>query len=124
MISKFNYMQRIVNISFAAILITSLLSCGNGKETKGDLKDKMAQLEKLKKSQDRLGDSIKQLEQELAVLDPSTAAKPKLVAITSLATQNFAHYIDIQGKITTNNIFYISPRGAGGQVKDIYVKQG
>ena len=100
-----------------------MASCG-GKETKGDLNDKKVLLQKMKNDQEKLGDSIKKLEQEIAVLDPSSAARPKLVAITLLATQNFTHYIDLQGKITTNNIFYVTPRGAGGQVKALYVKQG
>ena len=126
MTSKIKYMQTVLKISFAAMLVTALASCGSSsmKETKGDLNDKKAQLEKLKNSQEKLGDSIKKLEQEIAVLDPSSVAKPKLVAITPLATQNFTHYIDLQGKVTTNNIFYVSPRGTGGQVKSIFVKQG
>jgi membrane fusion protein (multidrug efflux system) len=123
---KLNYMQRIVNISFAAVFMMALASCGgsSGKEATGDLKDKKTQLQKLKTDQEKLGNDIKKLEQELAVLDPSTVAKPKLVAVTTLATQNFTHFIDLQGRITTNNIFYVTPRGAGGQVKALYVKQG
>jgi RND family efflux transporter MFP subunit len=30
----------------------------------------------------------------------------------------------LQGKIVTENMYYVSPRGMGGQVKAIYVKQG
>ncbi len=122
---KLKYMQSVLKISLTAMLITALASCGSSsKETKGDLTDKKTQLEKLKNDQEKLADSIKKLEQEVAVLDPSSVAKPKLVSITSLATQNFTHYIDLQGKVTTNNIFYVAPRGTGGQVKTIYVKQG
>ena len=123
---KLNYMQRFVNISFAVILITAVVSCGGSgaKQGKGDLNDKMTQLQKLKGDQEKLGNDIKKLEQELAVLDPSSVAKPKLVTVTPLATQNFTHFVDLQGRVTTNNIFYVTPRGTGGQVKALYVKQG
>ncbi|WP_315818613.1 efflux RND transporter periplasmic adaptor subunit [Paraflavitalea speifideaquila] len=36
----------------------------------------------------------------------------------------FVHYIDLKGSIDAQNIAYVSPRGIGGQVKGIYVKQG
>jgi RND family efflux transporter MFP subunit len=38
--------------------------------------------------------------------------------------QDFEHYIDLQGRISTENMYYVTPRGMGGQVKAIYVKQG
>jgi membrane fusion protein, multidrug efflux system len=65
------------------------------------------------------------LEKEIVALDPSKATeKVKLVGITVVEPQNFTHYIDLQGKISTENIYTVSPRGMGGQVKSIYVKQG
>ena len=126
MTSKIKYMQTVLKISFAAMLVTALASCGSSsmKETKGDLNDKKAQLQKLKNDQEKLNTDIKKLEEEIGKLDSSTLVKPRLVAITSVAAQNFTHYIDLQGKVTTNNIFYVAPRGQGGQVKAIYVKQG
>jgi len=48
----------------------------------------------------------------------------KLVSITELVNQDFAHYIELQGKITTENVSYVTPRGMGGQVKAIFVNQG
>jgi len=50
--------------------------------------------------------------------------KPKLVTVTPITTENFAHYIDLQGRIDAENIAFVTPRGQGGQVKAIYVKQG
>ncbi|MEI9955783.1 MAG: efflux RND transporter periplasmic adaptor subunit [Ferruginibacter sp.] len=66
------------------------------------------------------------MQDELSKLDTSNAnpAKIKLVAVTPIALQNFAHYIELQGKIDAENISYISPRGMGGQVKAVLVKQG
>jgi multidrug efflux pump subunit AcrA (membrane-fusion protein) len=41
-----------------------------------------------------------------------------------LTTQDFSHYIELQGKVSTENVSYVTPRGMGGQVKQIFVKQG
>jgi RND family efflux transporter MFP subunit len=54
----------------------------------------------------------------------TVAEKAKLVEVTELLNQDFAHYIELQGKITTENVSYVTPRGMGGQVKSIYVKEG
>jgi multidrug efflux pump subunit AcrA (membrane-fusion protein) len=83
-------------------------------------------LETLRKQRDGLNDKIVQLENNVALLDTSAAAEAqtKLVQVSDLVPQSFAHYIELQGKITTENMFYVSPRGMGGLVKAIYVKQG
>jgi RND family efflux transporter MFP subunit len=48
----------------------------------------------------------------------------KLVGITPVAVQSFAHYIDLQGSVTSDNVSYVSPRLGPGQVVAIYVKKG
>ncbi len=110
-------------------IITAILfltACGGGmKDNAATLTDKKVQLEGLKKEQLLLTEKITSLEQEIGKLDPSTIAeKIKLVSVSVIESQNFTHYIDLQGKIATENIYYVSPRGMGGQVKEIYVKQG
>jgi RND family efflux transporter MFP subunit len=47
-----------------------------------------------------------------------------MIRLPTISTQNFFHYIDFQGKIATENIYYIAPRGQGGQVRAVYVKMG
>ncbi|MBX2939880.1 MAG: efflux RND transporter periplasmic adaptor subunit, partial [Ferruginibacter sp.] len=71
-------------------------------------------------------DAIKSLEAELALLDTSSAAlsKAKLVAIAPVEQKEFNHFIELQGKVEAENISYIAPRGMGGMVKAVYVKQG
>jgi len=103
-----------------------LASCGSGKkETEGSLTVLKVQLEGLKKERASLDEKISTLEEQLLKLDTSAAAETaKLVEITPITLQDFEHFIDLQGKITTENIYYVSPRGMGGQVKAIYVKQG
>jgi membrane fusion protein, multidrug efflux system len=102
-----------------------LVACGGGKDNASSLTDKKVQLEGLKKEQVALTEKISSLEQEIAKLDPSSIAeKIKLVGVTVISSQDFTHYIDLQGKIATENVYNVSPRGMGGQVKEIYVKQG
>ncbi len=107
------------------LAVSFLVSCGaSTKEKAGGVNDKKASLQKLKNQQLATADEIKKLEEEIAKEDPSFGVKPKLVAVTPIALQNFTHYIDLQGKISTENIYYVTPRGMGGQVKAIYVKEG
>lgn len=106
--------------------ILFLVACGGGKKDENAaLTDKKVMLEGLKKEQVAISEKISTLEKEIAKMDPAgVAEKIKLVGVTVIETQNFSHYIDLQGKIATENIYYVSPRGMGGQVKEIYVKQG
>ena len=107
-------------------LILVLASCGGG-SSEGDatLAGKKAQLEAFKKQQTEIAGKIQQLELEILKLDPaSQPEKIKMVGVTIIETRDFAHYIDLQGRITTEQMYYVSPRGMGGQVKAVYVKQG
>jgi membrane fusion protein, multidrug efflux system len=106
--------------------ILFLVACGGGnKDNVSGLDGKKLQLAAFKKDQLALTEKISTLEQEIAKLDPSTVAeKIKLVGVSVIEAQNFTHYIDLQGKIATENVYNVSPRGMGGQVKEIYIKQG
>ncbi|MBL7763592.1 MAG: efflux RND transporter periplasmic adaptor subunit [Chitinophagaceae bacterium] len=118
-------MQTVSKISLAALLTIFLAACGSStKETKGELTDKKAQLTKLKGDQEKLAGEIRKLEEEIAKIDPSAVAKPKLVAISTIGSDSFNHYIDLQGKIDAQNVAMVAPRGQGGVVRAIYVKQG
>lgn len=124
---KDNYMKKIVNI----VLLGSILflaSCGAKSDSAngGDLTAKKAQLEELKKQQQKISDDIAKLEADIAKLDPSSVKteKTKLVAIDSVGKGTFTHYIDLQGTVMSDDISYVSPRGQGGLVKQIFIKQG
>ncbi|HSN60158.1 MAG TPA: efflux RND transporter periplasmic adaptor subunit, partial [Ferruginibacter sp.] len=121
-------MKRITQISIAAILSLAVVSCGSGSKKEGDaeLNDKKAQLEKLKKDQEKNTLEIVKLQEELSKIDTSSSnpAKIKLVAIAPVVKQDFNHYIELQGTVDAENISYISPRGMGGQVKAVLVRQG
>jgi RND family efflux transporter MFP subunit len=115
-------MVRLFNKISILILVVSLTACGD----KNPLAEKKTQLDKLKKEQLTLTEKIKTLETEVAQLDTTTKKEDlaKLVGITTINTQDFVHYIDLQGKVDADNISYISPRLGPGQVKALFVKRG
>ena len=112
----------------AAILFISFIaaSCGSSKkDDAGNLNDKKAELQKLKGEQAKLTEQITALEKEIAKIDTTAVAKPKLVAVAAIDPQNFEHFIELQGKVDATNIAYVAPpNGQGGIVKALYVKQG
>jgi len=99
-----------------------LYSCGGGKE-KGKAGDLKAKIEKLKAEQKKNNDELAKLEGELAKLEPNTV-KAKFVTVAPIGNSAFDHYIDLQGKIDAKNSAYVAPKGMGGVVRAIYVKQG
>lgn len=107
-----------------AVSLIAFASCG-GKKTGNTLADKKAKLEQLKKQQEDITKQVASLQAEIIKLDPSAnPEKAKLVAVKKLSTEDFQHYINLQGKIDAENIAYVTPRNQGGQVKALYVKQG
>ena len=114
-------------IIISAIAMVILSACGGSKkEQNAVLNDKKADLEKLKSEKDAVDADITKLEKEINKLDTSAANAPKakLVALQTIATADFAHYIELQGRVDAENVSFITPRGGPGQVKAIYVKQG
>ena len=114
---------------FTVLISASLFaaSCGGSKkESNATLTDKRTQLEKLKGEKDKKDAEIIKLQEELSKLDTTSSnpSKIKLVAFAPVVLENFEHYIELQGKIDAENSSYISPRGMGGQVKAVLVKQG
>ena len=102
-----------------------IAACSGNKEENKDLAGKKAELENLTKERDAIAAKITALEADIQKMSGGTVAeKAKLVEVTELLNQDFAHYIELQGKITTENVSYVTPRGMGGQVKSIYVKEG
>ena len=120
-------MQKIFTILVLAASVT-LASCGAGstEANSGAAAEQKAKLAELKKQKDGIDAEIAKLEAEIAKLDPASA-KPdnaKLVSLTAVAPETFTHYIDLQGKIESENISFVTPRGGGGQVKAVYIKRG
>jgi len=119
-------MYKLLTVVIGASLL--LASCGSStvqKDSEG-LKEKKARLDSLRTEQGRLEKEISSLQASIDKLDTANATKEKakLVALTTLSPTSFTHYIDLQGNVDAVNTSWISPRGAGGVVTQIYVKQG
>lgn len=112
---------------FFSFIFTVLIaiSCGGSKDS-GDLKSKKAKLEKLLAERTKMDDESRKLQDEIAKLEGKSdnGASKALIAVTAVPVQPFEHYIDLRGKIDAENISYITPSGMGGQVKEIYIKEG
>lgn len=113
-------MHKIVRILFMSTALFVTQSCSD----KSPLAEKKAQLEKLKDQQNGINGQVDKLEKEIAKLDTTIQEKGKLVSLETIAPINFSHYIELQGKVDAENISYISPRGQGGQVREVLVKKG
>jgi len=117
-------MKRIVTTGLTLTVIVLLAACSS-KEEKGSLSEKKTQLADLQKEQQAISDKIKTLEEAIQKMDTTANfGLTKQVVVTPLVLQNFSHYIDLQGKIDAQDISYVSPRGMGGQVRSLLVKQG
>jgi membrane fusion protein, multidrug efflux system len=121
--------MRKINI-IPVILFAVLASCSGKTDTSkngnADLAQKKAKLEQLKKQQDDLNKQIINLQAEIIKQDPSAnPEKAKLVAVEKLSTDDFQHYIDLQGKVDAQNIAYVTSRNPQpAQVRAVYVKEG
>ncbi len=101
-------------------------SCRSNEKNGNSLAEKKAALEKIKTEHAAITAKMTALEAEIAKLDTNNAnaSTAKLVGLTTVTNQPFAHYIDLQGSISSDNVSYVSPRMGPGQVKAIYVKKG
>lgn len=120
-------MKQLFKYIIPSLLIIFAVACGGKgkKEKDAGLAAKKADLVALKKERDALNGKIKKLEETITAEDPAgSSTKEKLVSISTIASGNFSHYVELQGKVDADNISYISPRGMGGQVKAIYITKG
>jgi len=120
-------MRNSVTIAILFLNVVTVTSCSNSKKDgAATINDLKAKIEKEKKEKATNDAELKKLEADLLRMDSNTAmaAKVKLVSTMSVTTQAFEHFIDLLGRVDADNVSYISPRGMGGQVKAIYIKEG
>jgi multidrug efflux pump subunit AcrA (membrane-fusion protein) len=107
------------NIAFAT-LVLFLASCGGGSE----LEKKKAELAQYKSTYEELKGKIEKLEKEIALLDTAKVAqKAKLVSIKPVDRGGFAHFVDLQGAVESDENVAVQP-GMPGLVTRVYVKEG
>jgi membrane fusion protein (multidrug efflux system) len=101
-----------------------LVACGDPQEKNGDAAQLRTKIEEVKKEKATLENTLRELEQQLALADPSTARSAFLVSVDTLEKGAFAHYIDLQGRVEAEDMAYVAPSGMGGVIKAVYVKLG
>jgi len=109
---------------FSTVVLGSLLiltmACGGG----NSIESQKASLAALKKQSLDLNVKIAILEKELEKAGGAEVVKATLVAVSPIVTQNFTHYIELQGKVESESVSFVTPRAGGGQVKGLFVKRG
>ena len=119
-------MYKVLTVVIGASLL--LASCGSSTIQKNGegLQEKKARLDSLKTQQGKLEKEITGLQADIDKIDTLNAKKEKakLIALTPLTPTSFTHFIDLQGNVDAVNTSWISPRGTGGVVTQLYVKQG
>jgi membrane fusion protein (multidrug efflux system) len=103
------------------VLLVLASACGSGDNT---IEAKQKSLASLKKQALDLNAQIVALEKEVEKAGGASAAKAILVGIDTIQAETFTHYIELQGKVESESVSYITPRAGGGQVRAIYIKRG
>ncbi|HSZ73150.1 MAG TPA: efflux RND transporter periplasmic adaptor subunit [Cytophagaceae bacterium] len=87
--------------------------------------DKKAELADLKKQRDDLMAQISKLEKEMPkdTANKENTQKKAIVITSDLVPQLFAHYVEIQGKVDSDQNVRVSPK-SGGVVQDVFVERG
>lgn len=118
-------MHKLLTVVIASSLL--LAACGSGSVQKDDsLAGKKQRLAALKDQQEKLSKQITDLETEIGKSDTTAGnkEKAKLVALTAMTPTSFTHYIDLQGSVEAENYSNVAPKGNGGVVREVLVKQG
>ena len=120
-------MKKYSFVLLTSVIVLCAISCNNSTEEKNAiLANKKSLLIKLTEEKNKIDNQIKLLEEEISNLDTASSnnKNAKLVAVSPVAIQLFEHYIDLRGRVDAENISYITPRGMGGQVKSLLIKEG
>jgi RND family efflux transporter MFP subunit len=116
--------KQCIILTLIATTLFSMACNDSQKEKSGTLNDKKTALQSLIKEKKILDEKINTLRSEIETLEPGSGTSAKLVSVTTVSRQPFEHSIDLRGRIDADNISFITPRGMGGQVRAIYIKQG
>ena len=110
---------------FSKVLVSSFvllaMACGGGNN---NIEKQKASLAALKKQGLELNVKIATLEKEIEKAGGAETVKAILVSVTPIAAQDFTHYIELQGKVESESVSFVTPRAGGGQVKGLFVNRG
>jgi RND family efflux transporter MFP subunit len=110
----------------ALIIALSFAACGGGEDAStvdNDIQKIKKELAEKKAELKTLEAEIKTLETDLAKLEPPKEDARTLVTAQKIARKDFARYVDIQGSVQSNNVFFTSSE-AGGRLLGFTLKEG
>ncbi|MGB5819070.1 MAG: efflux RND transporter periplasmic adaptor subunit [Saonia sp.] len=118
-------MKKIIYFLTTAVLLSS---CGNDGQksvesliSEGNLEAVRAKKNEISQQQKALDNEIKLLDSAIAMMD--TNKKLPLVTVFEAKTQQFDHYLELQGDVMTKQNVLIYPEMAGTLLR-VYVKEG
>lgn len=105
----------IITLLFAAIACSS---------PSGNLGKKKAKMKKMQDKMSSLKSDIKDLQEEINKLDTTKHIEAAAsVVVSTIEPRTFIHYVEVQGKVSSDNDISISPQ-ANGTVEKIFVGVG
>jgi RND family efflux transporter MFP subunit len=118
-------MKKLVYSLTIAIL---LVACGNSGETSIEQAIESKDLEVIRSKRSTITEELKVLESQItqldeAILELDDNAKLPLVSVLNINSQEFQHYLELQGDVMTNQNILVYPQMPGTLYK-IYVKEG
>lgn len=119
---KINYILTLTIISILAV------ACGGSEEATVNVLLEGGDMEAIRAKKNELVSQYKDLEKEIAQLDAAIAAKTEngnlpLVTVFQAKSEEFYHYVELQGDVTTKQNLLIYPETPGTLVK-VHVSEG
>lgn len=109
---------------FLILASTVMYACTKEEGKSAELVKKQEELATAKKEYGALKDKISKLETEIAQLDGSdTLVKGKLVAVTPTTAATFTHYIEVQGRVDSDQNVDVTAQ-LPGTIEQVLVKEG
>jgi len=124
--------RKIHNNRFSELMIQGIMvlllaftftACGGGDTTDGTTEAKQEKLNQLKAQLLTIQEEIKALESDLRSASGAPVGKSAKVKTGQVTSGVFTHYIEVQGKVDSEQNILVSPKTAGNIVK-VYVKKG
>jgi membrane fusion protein (multidrug efflux system) len=110
---------------YALLLAVAVLSFSCGEKNDSTLAGKKARLEKLQAELTQINSEINELKAAIMKEDPDAAASAKITYVKAmpLTTQEFAHFVEANGRLEAVNNVFVSPQ-MGGALTKVLVKEG
>ncbi len=108
---------------YALLLAVAVLSFSCGEKEDDSLAGKKAKLEKLQSELTKISSEINELKMAIAKEEPDTTERITYVKAMPLATEDFSHFVEANGRLEALNNVFVSPQ-MGGALTKVLVKEG